>query len=104
LTVAGQTISVLQGGAPGQSCNYSLAPTSSTVSASGASGSINVTAAQGCAWQAKSNVSWIALTSPRTGVGGGSVNYSVAANPDARGRKGVITIAGKTFTVKQKGS
>jgi hypothetical protein len=50
---------------------------------------------------ARSNVNWITITSSRTGVGNGAVNYSVAANPDPRGRKGTITIAGKTFTVKQ---
>jgi hypothetical protein len=104
LMVAGQTIAVLQESAQGQACSYSIAPTSSTASASGATGSISVTAAQGCAWQAKSNVSWITLTSSRTGVGNGAVSYSVAANPDMRGRKGKITIAGKSFTLKQRGS
>lgn len=102
LTVAGQTIAVLQEGSGGQACSYLIAPASSTVNAGGGSGSITVAAAQGCAWQARSSVNWITLISPVTGVGSGSVNYSVAANPDARGRKGTITIAGKTFTVKQR--
>ena len=102
LTVAGHTITVLQEGSAGQACSYSIAPVSSTVNAGGGSGSITVTAAQGCAWQARSNVNWITLTSPVTGVGNGSVNYSVAANPETRGRKGTITIAGKSFTVKQR--
>ena len=102
LTVAGQTITVLQEGSGGQACSYSIAPISSTVNASGGSGSITVTTAQGCAWQARSNVNWITLASPVMGVGNGLVNYSVAANPETRGRKGTITIAGKSFTVKQR--
>jgi hypothetical protein len=101
LTVAGQTITLLQEGASAQVCTYSIAPTSSTISASGGASSINVTTSAGCAWMARSNVNWITITSSRTGVGNGAVSYSVAANPDPRGRKGTITIAGKTFTVKQ---
>ena len=51
-----------------------------------------------------SNVSWITITSPCCGIGNGTVAYTVAPNSGTTGRGGTITIAGKTFTVKQKGS
>jgi hypothetical protein len=55
----------------------------------------------GCGWTATSNVTWISITSGSSGVGDGTVNYSVAANGGVR-RSGTITIAGQVFTVKQK--
>ncbi len=101
LMIAVQPITVLQEGASLQVCNYSITPTFSTINAGGGAGSITVTTNPGCAWEARSNVNWVTITSPRTGVGNGTVNYSVASNPDSRGRKGTITIAGKTFSIKQ---
>jgi len=41
---------------------------------------------------------------PRTGIGNGIVSYSVAPNPGTAGRNGMITIAGRTFSIKQKGA
>jgi hypothetical protein len=65
---------------------------------------VSVLAESRCAWQAVSNVEWISVTSGNNGIGNGTVNYSVAANPGPTGRVGKITIAGKIFSVKQKGS
>ena len=76
-------------------------PTSASVSASGGSGSVGVTAGAGCAWTAAGNVAWITVT-PSGGTGTGTVSYSVAANTGTA-RTGTVTIAGQTFTVNQAG-
>ncbi|MES0337002.1 MAG: BACON domain-containing carbohydrate-binding protein [Candidatus Magnetobacterium sp. LHC-1] len=56
----------------------------------------------GCTWTAISNDSWISIVSGSSGTGNGTVDYSVAENTTASERTGTMTIAGQTFTVKQK--
>src|SRR5207244_3081786 len=68
--------------------------------ASGGAGSVGVTAANGCTWNATSNSSFIIISGGSSGAGSGTVNYSVAAN-DGPARTGTLTIAGLTFTVAQ---
>ena len=103
LTVAGQTFTVVQDGA-GVDCSYSISPTSQSFKTPSAGiGSINVTATGGCGWLATSNASWITITSGSSGVGNGTVNYTVASNPGPT-RSGTITVAGQVFAVKQKGN
>ena len=47
----------------------------------------------------RSNASWIIVTSGGSGSGNGSVGYSVAST--VQRRQGTLTIAARTFTVKQ---
>ncbi|HET9528976.1 MAG TPA: NF038122 family metalloprotease, partial [Blastocatellia bacterium] len=82
-------------------CTYTIAPASQSFAANGGSGSINITAADGCAWNAVSNDAWITIDSGSSGSGNGMVSYSVAANPGAANRSGTITAAGQAFTVLQ---
>ncbi|HEX5731981.1 MAG TPA: alpha/beta fold hydrolase [Blastocatellia bacterium] len=102
LTVGGHIFTVTQEGGSG-SCTYSISPTLNSFSASGGTGSISVTAGAGCAWGATADVNWITITSAAIGLGDGAVSYSVSSNSTGVGRNGTITIAGKTFSVKQKG-
>ncbi len=98
LTIAGQTFTVNQATAQ---CDFTLATTSATVEAAAGTGSVGVTASDAlCSRTAVSNAAWITITSGASGVGSGSVNYSVAANTGAP-RTGTITIAGQTYTVTQ---
>jgi hypothetical protein len=84
------------------SCSYSISPTSQTIKARGGTGSITVTASDGCAWQATTTASWITITQG-SGTGSGVVNYSVTRNSTGRKRKGKINVAGQTLNIKQKG-
>jgi len=98
-SIAGQTFTVNQSGA---ACTYSISPTSKNFARAGGTGSVTVTAPSGCAWTAASNVSWITITSAANGSGGGTVTYSVGPyGGPKKSRTGTMTIAGKTFTVKQ---
>ncbi|MGA2026726.1 MAG: C1 family peptidase, partial [Syntrophobacteraceae bacterium] len=99
LTIAGQTLTVTQAGAP---CTYSLSATSASPTYTGGSASVNVTSLSGCAWTAVSNnTSFISVVSGASGSGNGTVTYSVSANNTTAQRIGTLTIAGKTFTVTQ---
>src|SRR4051812_47558598 len=102
LTVAGQTFTVTQAGAP---CTFTISPTTSNLPSSlGASGSVTVTAATGCSWTAVSNDAWITVGAGASGTGNGSVSYGVAANTGTTSRTGTLTIGGQTFTVTQPGA
>jgi hypothetical protein len=98
VTVAEQTFTVTQEGG----CTYSIAPTSQPVPAQGGPITVNVTAPGSCAWTAKSNALWIAVTSGSTGAGNGPVQLNVEPN-SAGARTGTVTVAEQTFTVTQEG-
>ena len=88
---------------PCTTCTYTLTPTSSSFGSSGGSSSVAVTASQSdCPWGAVSNDAWITVTAGSTGIGTGTVSYSVSANTTGSGRVGTITIAGKVFTLTQE--
>jgi hypothetical protein len=83
-------------------CTFSIAPASASYPAGGGGGDVSVTAAAGCPWTASSNAAWITVTSGLSGSGNGSVSYSIAPyTGKPKNRNGTITIAGRTFTVKQ---
>ena len=90
IKIADKDFTITQAG-----CPISISPVSQNVPADGGTGTVNVTAASNCQWQATSNASWITM------VGGG--NYSVSANTGTSSRTGTITIGDKTFTVTQPG-
>jgi predicted extracellular nuclease len=101
VTIAGRTFTISQVGAY-IDCAYSISPQSQSFSLSGGMGTINVSATAGCSWSASSNVSWINIVSGNSGTGNGVVTYSVSGHNSGT-RTGTLTVAGQTFTVKQKG-
>ncbi len=101
LAIANQTFTVTQGAAPLPGCTYSVAPTSQSVpAAGGAATPIGVTTSSECTWAATSSTTWITITSGASGTGGGSVNFTVAAN-SGPARVGSLTIAGQSVSVTQ---
>jgi hypothetical protein len=103
LTVAGVTFVVTQAGS-GSGCTYLLTPTSARVSSRSNTYSFRVTTGGGCRWTARSNVSWVTISSGASGTGTGTVRYRVSRNSSRRPRTGTITAGGLTFTVYQSGS
>jgi C1A family cysteine protease len=86
-----------------QYCNSSISPTSQKFAAAGGAGTINITAEANCNWNAVSNASWITITAGKSGMGSGSVSYTVLQNTKKTARTGTLTVAEKTFTVTQSG-
>jgi len=100
MTIAGQTFVVTQSGAV--VCTYSISPTNATFTQPGGAGSVTVSTSPGCAWTAISNDPWITVTAGASGSGSGPVTYSISSYAGRpRNRKGTVTIAGLTFSVKQ---
>ena len=100
VTIASRTLTVTQAAAGSLTCAGTIAPPSVSAPATASTGSVTVTAVATCSWTATSNAVWITVTAGATGVGNGSVGYSVAANTGAA-RTGTVSIAGQTFTVSQ---
>jgi Putative binding domain, N-terminal len=99
LTIAGLTFQVVQ-----DSPNFAISPAAASVAGAGGNGAVAVLApSPKSAWTAKSNATWITITSAASGAGSASVAYSAAANTAAAARTGTLTIAGLTFTVTQMG-
>jgi bacillolysin len=95
MTIGGQTFTVEQA----SGCTYALDPTSASFGIEGGDGTVGVATGAGCPWTAVSNMAWITVTGGSSGLGDGTVSYTVAAN--AGPRTGTMTIGGQTFTVNQ---
>lgn len=99
IVVAGQTFTVTQAALL---CMYTLSSSSVTLPEKAGPSAVGVSASAGCVWTARSNDSWITVTSGTSGTGNGTVAFSVAKSSAKNGRTGTMTIAGQVFTVTQK--
>ncbi|MGH9873235.1 MAG: Calx-beta domain-containing protein [Pyrinomonadaceae bacterium] len=82
-------------------CVTGVTATNQTFSNGVGSGSISVTAPNGCNWTASSTAaSWLFITSGGSGSGNGTVNFGVNANNGPQ-RSGTIVIGQKVIVVTQ---
>ncbi len=81
-------------------CIYALNTSTASAAGAGGSGSITLTAGPACTWGVLSNAPWL-TTTPTSGSGNGTINYSVSANNTTSQRIGVLTVGTQTFTVTQ---
>jgi hypothetical protein len=100
ITIAGQSHTVSQAGV---SCTYSISPASMSFPSGGGTGTVSVTAPNGCSWTTTGGANWISIISGSSGSGNGTVIYSVLANTKKGARSTTITIAGEKHTVTQAG-
>jgi hypothetical protein len=103
LTIAGQTHAVLQRARPAIACSYELSPGNAVFGKDAGTGTLSVTTAADCPWTAVSHAGWLSITSGSQGSGNGSVSYAVAGNPDIAERSAALTVADRSFTVRQSG-
>jgi len=101
LTIAGQTYTVYQAGAP---CAYTLSAPGVTVTFGGTiAASFGVTTATGgCSPTAVSYASWITVSTSFVGTSG-TVTYTVAPNPSTVSRAGAVQVGNQIFTVTELG-
>jgi len=105
ITIAGLIFTVNQRAGPG--CTFKLSPKHGTFKAAGGSVTVNVMPNfSECPWTVAKNeaFSFITITGGASGVGTGTVSYTVAPNTDTDARFGSITIAGKLFLITQDGT
>ncbi len=97
LNVAGTNVTITQAAV---ACTYAISANAFSAGAGSTAGSVNVTAPAGCGWNAISNAAWITF-SGASGIGNGTVNFSVAANTGSTFRTGTFTVNGLLYTVTQ---
>ena len=96
ITVGDRTFTVNQA----TGCTYALNSTSTSVEASGGTGSVGLTTGNSCPWTAGSSAtSWLTV-SPASGTGSAAAYYAAAANTGAA-RSANLTMGGITFVVSQ---
>ena len=106
---AGQNIRVAQAG-----CVYAVSRGAISAVAAGGTATFDVlqqsqpTSCGGplqdrCVWTARSDVSWITVTTSMPRTGDGSVSLAIAANPATASRTGHVTVRDKAVTVTQAG-
>ena len=99
LLVAGHTVTISQ--AAIVPCTFLLSPSQLSAASAATSGSFLVTTGASCSWTATASVPWISVDAPSSGVGSGSVAYSIPANVSAQGRAGAILVGPASFAVAQ---
>jgi uncharacterized protein (TIGR03437 family) len=82
-----------------QACSITV-PSGASVPKGGSNGSIAVTAGSDCPWSATASVPWISLTSSQSGIGSGTVAYTVLPNTTGA-RVGTISVGGEDYAVMQ---
>ena len=102
LTIGGHTYTVSQAGV---GCTYSISPADKAFNNSAGSGSISMTAsAADCSWTVVASDAWLTVSSAASGLGSGTIDYSISANSNSATRQGTVTIANKTFNISQTGT
>jgi hypothetical protein len=71
---------------------------------SGGSGTVTITVSRECAWSASSQASWIDLTSPGSGQGGGTIGFRVEANDAPVSRRASIVVSDARVELSQEGA
>lgn len=104
LTVGGQTHTVSQQGKTPTACSFDISPDRADVPTEETRSTFSVSAPAGCSWTASSDSSWLTITGGTPGNGDGTVSFQASANPGTDGRRGLITVADKIFTVRQNGN
>ena len=98
----GFALTVSGGSGQSNTCTFSVTPGSAKFTAAGGSDTVAVkVTGTDCAWTAVSSDGFITIVSGASGVGNGTVSYTVAANTNTVALVGTMTIAGQTFTVNQ---
>ncbi len=84
-------------------CTYSISHQITYFQSEGGFDAVYVTAHAGCPWTVSGYPAWISVNSGSSGLGNGTVSYSVAENTGPAPRLGPMAIAGKPFRVYQYG-
>lgn len=98
ITIAGLPFTVQQLPAP---CSLSLLSTGTLIGALGSTGMVQFATLDECPWTAINTNAWIELPRMSSGVGGGSLGWSVGPNFSSSERTGFINLGGKPYRITQ---
>ncbi|WP_027183630.1 M6 family metalloprotease domain-containing protein [Desulfovibrio inopinatus] len=101
LTIADMTYTLTQ---QGVSCEYTISPTASEISAEYRVQGLSLYTNDACSWTAQSNDSWMTITSATSGTGTSTILFHVDQNTSPDPRSGTLTIQGIQYTLTQEGA
>jgi len=90
--------------APLPECVLGIEPAILGFGNGGGPGATSVVTSGGCAWQVRSQASWITLESPSSATGPATVSFTVAPNTEGVSRTGTIAVGEQILSVTQGGS
>ena len=96
VTVAGKKVYVTQRG-----YNLSISPQVAQVGSNAGAGQFGVAAPISAVWEAITTQPWITIMGGTSGIGNGTLHYSVAQNDTGATRTGRIIVSGKEYTITQ---
>lgn len=97
VTIAGKTVTITQRG-----YELSIDPVVAEIGSNAGAGEIGISAPIGAVWEALVTADWISLVGGATGVGSGTLRYTVSDNTTGGTRTGKIVISGQEYTVTQR--
>ena len=97
VTIAGKTVTVTQRG-----YELSIDPVVAEIGSNAGAGEIGISAPIGAVWEALVTADWITLVGGATGVGNGTLRYTVSDNTTGGTRTGKIVVSGQEYTVTQR--
>jgi len=97
ITIAGKKVVITQ-----QGYELSINPQVAEVGSNAGAGEFGVSAPIDAVWEAIADCDWITIIGARTGIGDGTIQYTIADNLTGETRTGRIVIAGKAYTITQK--
>jgi hypothetical protein len=103
LAVDDQRHAVTQSGRAATVCTFEIDPQAAEFNKDPAAGDFAIMAPVGCGWSAASTASWLSIVGGGQGAGAGRVSYKVARNTEIAARTAAISIADKSFRVRQAG-
>lgn len=96
IEVAGQQIYVTQRG-----YQLSVSPEVAQIGSNAGAGEVGVAAPLTAVWEAITTEDWITITGGNSGIGNGTLRYSVTENTTGASRTGRIIISGTEYTITQ---
>ena len=99
VTIAGKKVYFTQRG-----YTLSITPQVAQVGSNAGAGEFGVAAPISAVWEAIATQPWITVVGGSTGLGNGTVRYSLASNTTGQSRTGRIIVSGKEYTITQLAS
>jgi photosystem II stability/assembly factor-like uncharacterized protein len=89
---------------PHSPCTFMIPSGTLPVNSAATEITVNVSTTPGCDWRVESPSDWLTVTGEPSRTGSGTVNVSVAGNDSQDARSGLISVAGHSVLVVQRGS
>ena len=82
-------------------CQITVSNSTSSYTATGGSGTVNVATSRDCTWSVATDANWVSISGSKSGQGEAAIPYDVAANPVPSPRSGAIVVSSQSIQLSQ---